>query len=205
MADNQLKHEKIESPSPIKKPENEVKKENIEKLDTVLENQETPKESEKEALKLPNKEELEQTGLVGSANINKLNKKRLKEIETILQNRLEELYSNLTDDQKEKFKKGGEIAAVKIQEILSNSNSKKRTIWKILFGWLIIFRIIFTWLGIINSGNESKKEMENQKKSKKIISVIKSWLNSIKMNNSFYVEQSAKIKADELIKITRSW
>ncbi len=202
MTDTVIKFEK--KSTKIEKTQSKKNERLINAIEKLKQEKITQKSKPNQKSTIPTMNELEKTGLVGIINTREDKKRKLKEVEIILQSGLNDLYNNLNNDQKKIFKARGEDAANKIVLILRPEDAENKTYLLKIFNWLNIFIILLRWLRIIRIKNLNNKHTI-QKKTKKIISIIKSWLSISNIKNRFYIEQCAKIKTDELIKLTRSW
>ena len=159
----------------------------------LIEDKPTPaiEEQISEDLTLQTQEQLDRKGLVGTNREKQTTELKLREIESVLSDKLEEFYNSLSDADKIRFKTSGEKAAQEILKILKDPITDDKKLFKLM-------RRLFSWLK-----KPDPNQVIHKSKSKKIIKILVTWLQTTS-NNKNYIEQAAIIKTGELIKLLRS-
>ena len=111
------------------------------------------------------KQELGQGGLGGESLTKKQQEQHIKEIESIMEKNIEEIYAQMPPDKQKQFKTKGEETAIKIDTLLHKTkiNIKK------------IMNLIKKWLSMIPGVNSFFLEQSSKIKTDEIIKNRKNW------------------------------
>jgi len=106
-------------------------------------------------------EELNRKATVGAPGIDTTDSPLHQEVESILQDGLEDMYFSMSPEQQEKFKQKGEQAASQIVNLIQTA--------KVTFNK--IFKLILSWLRFIPGINKYYLEQEAKIKADKILEI----------------------------------
>jgi len=108
-------------------------------------------------------EQLSEGGLAGASQARQQAQARLKEVENVLAEDMEDIYVKLTPDKQEEFKRVGEETAQKITKILESAKISLRQ----------IISLIRKWLSVVPGLNRFFLEQEAKIKADEIIRIKK--------------------------------
>lgn len=162
MPDDSGLQKKIEKPLPqteTAKPESktEQKESDLEQLAEQIKKQETV---DQEATQTVTENIGESThGIATAASIRKKNEERLKKIEEILADDLDEIYNSLPPESQKEFKVKGEETAKEINSLMEKAKFKVRK----------VLSLIRSWLSLVPGVNKFFLEQETKIKADEIV------------------------------------
>ncbi len=142
-------------------------KEDFEASFEQIENQETkenlPEKKGEQPQEAPGKKQkhLDNQATVGAPGIDVHNSATHQQIESILEDGLEDIYKSMSAQEQEVFKQKGEETASKINKLLKEA---KATFKK-------VFKLIASWLKVIPGVNKMYIEQESKIKADKILDI----------------------------------